>query len=31
MQVGMALWGVAVLLGAAVLGALFQRSRAAGR
>ena len=30
MQVGVALWGVAVLLGAAVLGALFQRSRAAG-
>jgi hydrogenase-4 component B len=30
MQIGMALWGVAVLLGAAVLGALFQKSRAAG-
>jgi hydrogenase-4 component B len=30
MQVGMALWGVAVLLGAAVLGALLQRTRAAG-
>lgn len=29
MQVGVALWGVAVLLGAAVLGALVQRSRAA--
>lgn len=31
MQVGMALWSVAVLLGAAVLGALFQRSRVAGQ
>jgi hydrogenase-4 component B len=30
MHVGMALWGVAVLLGAAVVGALFQRSRASG-
>jgi len=31
MQVGMALWGVAVLICAAVLGALLQKSRAAGR
>ena len=31
MQVGMALWGVALLLCAAVLGALLQKSRAAGR
>ncbi len=30
MQIGMALWGVAVLLGAAFLGMLLQRSRAAG-
>ena len=30
MHVGMALWGVAVLLGAAVVGALFHRSRASG-
>src|SRR5262245_2888400 len=31
MQVGMALWGVALLLGAAVFGMLFQRSRLAGQ
>ena len=31
MQVGTALWGVVVLLGTGVLGALFQRSRVAGQ
>src|SRR5262245_53674715 len=31
MQVGMGLWGVAVLLGAAVLGALLQRAGGAAR
>ena len=31
MQIGMALWGVAVLLGAAVLGALAQRAAVAAR
>jgi hydrogenase-4 component B len=31
MQVGTALWGVVVLLGTGVLGALFQKSRVAGQ